>query len=184
MMPHRVRVAVLERADSEALLAMLERCSAETLYGRFHGVTDGTFYADQVLAAAANGDSSVAWNGNKCVGLGNLHVCDDTADVGVLVEDAWQRRGVGTALLFALLQRMHERGSQFLRADVLEENRFTLRVLSRLGSAKTSLAAGSYTISVDLGVETLPCQNPPQPTEALTFRPSRCVWRRRVGLAS
>jgi GNAT superfamily N-acetyltransferase len=180
----RVRVAVLERADSEALLAMLGRCSPETLYRRFHGVTDGTFYADKVVAAAAYGDSSVAWNDNRCVGLGNLHLCDDTADVGVLVEDAWQRRGVGTALLIALLQRIRERGSQFLRADVLEENRFALRVLSRHGSATTSIAAGSYTILVDLGVETLRCQNRPQPTEELNFHQSRRAWRRQVGIAT
>jgi GNAT superfamily N-acetyltransferase len=84
------------------------------------------------------------------VGLGNLRVCDDTADVGVLVEDDWQRRGVGTALLIALVRRVGECGSHFLRADVLQENRFALQVLARLGPANTSLAAGSYTTLVDL----------------------------------
>ena len=88
------------------------------------------------------------------MGLGNLHVCDDTADVGVLVEDDWQRRGVGTALLDALVRRVCERGSRFLRADVPEENRFALQVLARLGPAKTSLAAGSYTTWADLTVGT------------------------------
>lgn len=121
--PAPFRVAVLEHADSEALLGMLGRCSPTSLHRRFHGVTNGIFYAQQVLAAAGGRDSYVAWIGKKCVGLGNLHVCDDTSDVGVLVEDDWQRRGVGTALLIALVHRVRECGSHFLRADVLEENR-------------------------------------------------------------
>jgi GNAT superfamily N-acetyltransferase len=179
MRPRRIRVAVLEHADSEALLAMFGRCSPKALYGRFHGVTDGTFYADQVLAAAAHGDSFVAWNGDACVGLGNAHVDGDIADVGILVEDAWQRRGVGTALLIATLRRACERRSRFLRADVLEESRFVLRILARLGSATTSMAAGCYTTLVDLGVEPLHCQNPAH----LRSHPSDCVEQCPVGLA-
>ena len=151
--PAPFRVAVLEHADSEALLGMLGRCSQTSLYRRFHGLTNGIFYAQQVLAAAGGRDSYVAWIGKKRVGLGNVHVCDDTSDVGVLVEDDWQRRGVGTALLIALVHRVRECGSHFLRADVLEENRFAL-VLARLGPANTSLAAGSYTMLVDLTVGT------------------------------
>jgi GNAT superfamily N-acetyltransferase len=155
---HRVRVAALEHGDADNLFAMLGRCSPGTLYGRFHGVTDGTFYARQVLATAESKDSYVAWHGQNLVGLANLHVSDDTADIGVLIEDAWQRRGVGTALLSALVRRVRERGSRFLRADVLDDNRFVIRALSLLGSAKTAVAAGSYTTVVDLAVSAPRCQ--------------------------
>jgi GNAT superfamily N-acetyltransferase len=179
MRGHRLQTSVLELAHSEALFAMLGRCSPHALYGRFHGVTDGTFYADKVLAAAPCGDSFVAWNGDTCVGLGNTHVDGDTADVGILVEDAWQRRGAGTALLIAVLQRVHERGSRFLRADVLEESRFVLQVLARLGSATTSLTTGCYTTLVDLGVKPIYGQNLVQPNSL----PSGCVRRPRAGLA-
>lgn len=172
MMPHRVRVAALEHGDAEALLAMLGRCSPGSLYGRFHGVTNGTFYGRQVLAAAGSRDSYVAWRGQDCVGLGNLHLSNDTADIGVLVEDQWQRRGVGTALLIALVRRVRERGARFLRADVLDDNRFALHFLSLFGSAKTTLAAGSYTTLVDLEVGTTHSQTPSQITEALPSHPS------------
>jgi GNAT superfamily N-acetyltransferase len=183
MMPHQIRIAVLEHADSEALLGMLGRCSPTSLYRRFHGVTDGIFYAHQVLAAAGCRDSYVAWVGKDCVGLGNLHVSDDTADVGVLVEDDWQRRGVGTALLIALARRVRERGSLFLRADVLDENRFVLQVLARLGPAKTSLAAGSYTTLVDLAVGTTLRRNPSQTTRPAQSHTSNHARRCLVGLA-
>jgi RimJ/RimL family protein N-acetyltransferase len=183
MTPHPIRIAVLELADSEALLGMLGRCSPTALYRRFHGVTDGIFYAQQVLAAAGDRDSYVAWIGKECVGLGNLHVCDDTADVGVLIEDDWQRRDVGTALLIALVRRVRERGLHFLRAEVLDENRFALQVLARIGPAKTSLAAGSYTTLVDLAVGTTLRHDSSQTTGPAPSHPSNCVRRYLAGLA-
>ena len=183
MMPHRARVAVLEQNDSEALLDMLGRCSPTTLFRRFHGVSDGIVYAQHVLATAGCRDSFVAWIGKECVGLGNLHVGDDTADVGLLVEDDWQRRGVGTALLIALVRRVRERGSHFLRADVLDENRFTLQVLARVGPAETSLAAGSYTTLVDLAVGTTLRHNAFQTAGPAQSHPSNYAGRCLVGLA-
>ena len=105
MMPDRIRVKILEPADSEALLAMVGRRSAMTLYRRFHGVTDGICYAQQVLADPAGHDSYTGWNWDRCVGLGDLHVRDDTAGMGVLVEDGCQRRGVGILPVGALAPR-------------------------------------------------------------------------------
>ena len=169
MMPDRIRVTVLEHADSEALLAMVGRCSAMTLYRRFHGVTDGVSYAQQVLADAAGHDSYAAWRGDRCVGLGDLHVRDDTAEIGVLAEDGWQRRGVGTALVVALARRARERRSPFLRADLLAENHFALRALARVGPTRTSLAYGGYTALIDLGLGTalVPTPSLTMPSEIL-----------------
>jgi GNAT superfamily N-acetyltransferase len=156
----QTRVTILERAHSAALLAMVGRCSAMSLYRRFHGVTDGVAYTEQVLAGAARGDSYVAWRGDRCVGLGNLHVCDDRAEIGVLVEDGWQRRGVGSALVGALVSRARERRAPFLQADVLAENHFVLQRLASIGPMRTALAYGSYTVLVDLGLKTALVQTP------------------------
>jgi GNAT superfamily N-acetyltransferase len=176
MKSYRIRIAVVDLGDSESLIEMFGRCSSTALYRRFHGVTNGIFYARQVLATANARDSYLAWIGKQCVGLGNLHVSDDTANVGVLVEDDWQRRGVGTALLFALIHRAREHGSHFLRADVLDENRFILQMLARLGPAKTSLSAGSYSTVVELTAGTILGQ-PLQPTEPAPSHPSGCAER-------
>jgi GNAT superfamily N-acetyltransferase len=170
MLPDRILVKVLEPADSEALLAMVGRCSPTALYRRFHGITDGVSYAQQVLADAGCRDSFAAWSGDDCVGLGNLHVCDDTAEIGVLVEDGWHRRGVGTALAVALVRRARERRSHFLRAEVLAENRFALPVLARFGPTRISLAHGSYTMLVDLALGTALAQ-----TSSLTTGPSEIL---------
>jgi GNAT superfamily N-acetyltransferase len=178
-----VRIAVLKPADSEALLGLLARCSPTALYRRFHGVTNGLFYAQQIVAASKGRNSYVAWIGKECVGLGNLHVRDDTADIGVLVEDDWQRRGVGTALLLALVRRVRESGSCFLRADVLEENRFLLPLLARLGPAKTSVSAGSYTTLVDVVAGTTLHKNPSRTTGTGHSHPSSQTRRCVAGLA-
>ena len=113
-----------------------------------------------MLADAAGHDSYAAWSGDRCVGLGNLHVRDDTAEIGVLVEDGWQRRGVGTALVVALVRRARERRSPFLRADLLAENRFALQALAGVGPLRTSFAHGSYTALIDLGPGTTHVQTP------------------------
>ena len=160
VMPDRIRVKVLEHADSEALLAMVGRCSAVSLYRRFHGVGDGVRYAQEVLAAAAGHDSYAAWSGDRCVGLGNLHAYDDTAEIGVLVEDRWQRRGVGTALVVALVRQARERRSPFLRADLLADDHFALRALATVGLLRTWSAHGTYTGLIDLGLGTALVQTP------------------------
>jgi GNAT superfamily N-acetyltransferase len=110
------------------------------------------------LADAVGQDSYTAWSGDRCVGLGNLHVRDATAEIGVLVEDGWQRRGVGTALVVALVRRARERRSPFLGADLLAENHFALKALARIGPLKTSLAHGGYTALIDLGLGVAPGQ--------------------------
>ena len=167
----------------ERCSACLPRCSPTALYRRFHGVTNGIFYAHQIVAAAESRDSYVAWIGTECVGLGNLHVRDDTADIGVLVEDDWQRRGVGTALLLALERRVRERGSHFLRVDVLEENRFVLPLVARLGPSKTTVAAGSYTTLVDLVAGAILHKNPSRTTATEQSHSSNWTKRCLVGLA-
>ncbi len=165
----RIRVTVLEQADSDALLDMAGRCSATTLYRRFHGVTDGVRYAQQLLADAADHDSYAAWNGDRCVGIGNLHVCEDTAEIGVLVEDGWQRRGVGSALVAALVRRARQHRTDFLRADLLAENQFVLQTLARVGPLRTRSAPGSYTALIDIRPGSAPAQTPSVTTPGATL---------------
>jgi GNAT superfamily N-acetyltransferase len=161
----RVRVASLEYSDSEALLAMLARCSPTTLYRRFHGVTDGVPYARQVLSGSADQDSFAAWIGDRCVGLGNLRLLDGSTELGVLVEDAWQRRGIGSALLVALVRRARESRSPSLQADVLADNDFAPAVLARVGPTRISLAQGTYSVVVDLRLAPAAAHAAPDPSQ-------------------
>jgi GNAT superfamily N-acetyltransferase len=51
------------------------------------------------------------------------------ADVGVVVADAWQRRGVGAVLMRALVARAQARGVTSLAMDVLPGNRQVLGMI-------------------------------------------------------
>jgi GNAT superfamily N-acetyltransferase len=144
-------VTAVSPADGDQVLAMLSRCSSWTLYRRFHGVTDGMAYARQLLTAGRGQDSYGAWVGGRCVGLASLHAGDDnSAEIGVLVEDAWQRRGVGSALTAALVSRARERRLTGLRAEVLSDNHFVLPLLARIGPADSSVSWGSHSVRVRL----------------------------------
>ena len=55
-----------------------------------------------------------------------------TTEIAIVVEDAWQHRGLGPLLLDALLAAAEARGHRRFTADVLADNRPMLRVLSRL----------------------------------------------------
>lgn len=55
---------------------------------------------------------------------------DDAADLGIAVADAWQGKGLGTALLQRLLDIAEQAGIEQLAADVLYENH-RMRALAR-----------------------------------------------------
>jgi GNAT superfamily N-acetyltransferase len=152
----RVRVTALERGDANALVATLGRCSATTRYHRFHGITDGVPHVTQMLVDTAGQDAVGAWCADKCVGFASLAVDGDgSTHIGVLVEDEWQRQGVGSALMAALLHRARQRRLPSLIADVLAEDLFILPLLARIGPITTSSARGSHTVRLNLGSHTV-----------------------------
>ena len=146
-----IRVVALERGDADAMVAMLGHCSPTTLYHRFHGITDGVPHVSQVLADTAGQDGFGAWCAESCVGFASLAVDGDgSTHIGVLVEDEWQRRGVGSALMAALLHRARERRLPCIVVDVLAEDQFILPLLARIGPITTSSAHGSHTVRLGL----------------------------------
>lgn len=61
----------------------------------------------------------------------------DTAEVGVTVVDAWQGRGLATALLARLSEHALQAGIEYFIAEVLAENRTMLALLPGLGRVET-----------------------------------------------
>lgn len=91
-------------ADLEAALAMHRRCSRRTLAMRYQGPpgeADG--YLRHLLSPHFGRTLAVQAAGGRLVALGHLLWDDDEAEAALLVEDAWQRRGLGTDLLRQLL---------------------------------------------------------------------------------
>ena len=160
--PHRrpADVAVLRPAtvaDTEAVLAMSARCSRETLDHRFHGSADAGSYFRALLRAGRGQQTLLAWHGPTCVGVATLGVdATGTAALAVLVEDAWQRRGIGTQLTATLLEGVRATGVSTVHADVLGDDRFILEALRRIAPLTVSISRGIWSIDVALGGQ--PCQ--------------------------
>jgi GNAT superfamily N-acetyltransferase len=143
-----------ERAEIEE---MVRRCSPDSLYHRFHGVVGTPGRAAALLAGPAQ-EVYVARESGTCVGVASV-ADDDQAcpHIGILVEDAWQRRGVGTALIAAAACGARRRGVTALVADVLYEDRFILEMLRRIGPVTTAASNPGYTARVALAPELLDC---------------------------
>jgi Acetyltransferase (GNAT) family len=72
------------------------------------------------------------------------------AEVGVTVVDAWQGRGLGSALLARLSERALAAGIEYFTAEVLAENRTMLGLLPRLGQVETESRGPVVTARVGL----------------------------------
>jgi N-acetylglutamate synthase-like GNAT family acetyltransferase len=135
--------------DLPHVLSLLRRCSTRTLYRRFHGVTDGSAWAAE-LVRKPDDETVAAWMGSSCIGLATLTTGDPRPDLGVLVEDAWQRRGVGTALVSLVVANAHASGVRELSADILAESDWALSSLARMGRMEVNLSFGVYSVRVTL----------------------------------
>ena len=146
-------VTVLRPAvsDTEAVLAMLGRCSRASLFHRFHGFTDGVAYSVALLRDRPASQTLLAWSRSACVGVATLGVgATGIVDLGVLVEDAWQRRGIGTRLITSLLDDARAKGVATVHADVLVDDVFILQVLRQIGPLRVSTESGSFSVDIDL----------------------------------
>jgi AcrR family transcriptional regulator/L-amino acid N-acyltransferase YncA len=121
--------------DSEAVAAMHERCSEQTLYRRYlTAVGQWRDVTLRRLTGGHRGATLVAMSEEgSIVGLG--HVFPDsptdshTAEIAVIVEDAYQGRGIGSRLVRHMLELAERLGFDEVLGTVLAQNNEMLRVL-------------------------------------------------------
>lgn len=136
----RAAVAIRQTGpeDLPALGDFFAGLSAHTRYLRFFGpVTPGATLLRTLSGAADNVDALVAVRGRVIVG--HAMAVDRTepwgprgtrvTDIGVVVGDAWQGRGVGSTLMRALVTGAQARGVTTLEMDVLGGNRQVLAMI-------------------------------------------------------
>ncbi|MFH8341796.1 GNAT family N-acetyltransferase [Streptomyces sp. AM6-12] len=99
-----IAVRRIDTGDLAAARAMHERCSDRTLMLRYHGpVGDADRYLNHLLSPRFGRTLAAQTAGGRIVGLGHLLWDGDETEVALLVEDDWQRRGVGAELLRRLV---------------------------------------------------------------------------------
>ncbi|AQS70754.1 GNAT family N-acetyltransferase [Streptomyces pactum] len=131
------RDITVRRADTRdvpAAKAMHERCSARTLGMRYHGpVGDADRYLNHLLSPRYGRTLAVQTASGRIVGLGHLLWDGDETEVALLVEDAWQRRGVGGELLGRLVAMAAETGCESVYAVTQASNTGMVAAMRGLG---------------------------------------------------
>ncbi|MDH6697219.1 GNAT family N-acetyltransferase [Streptomyces sp. MAA16] len=149
--------------DLEAAKEMHERCSPRSLGMRYHGpVGDADRYLNHLLSPRYGRTLAVQTASGRIVGLGHLLWDGDETEVALLVEDGWQRRGIGAELLRRLVAMAAEAGCESVYAVTQASNtgmvaamrglelpldyqieEGTLVVTARLESARAAAAAAA-----------------------------------------
>lgn len=150
-----LRLRALRQSDRAGLIALFKRCSPETIRYRFLRMVtalpdalldyliavDGDRHVALVVTQNADAEERIAAVGRY------VAVADrpEVAEVSFLVEDAMQRRGIGTILLHTLVEIARAHGIKRFAADVLADNRLMLAVFNKAGYALT--ASTSYGVT-------------------------------------
>ncbi|MER6346422.1 GNAT family N-acetyltransferase [Streptomyces sp. NPDC001595] len=127
----------VRRADTGDLVEareMHDRCSARTLSMRYHGpVGDADRYLNHLLSPRYGRTLAVRTTSGRIVGLGHLLWDGDETEVALLVEDEWQRRGVGGELLARLVAMAVEAGCESVYAVTQASNTGMVAAMRGLG---------------------------------------------------
>jgi GNAT superfamily N-acetyltransferase len=144
-------------ADTGALSDFFAGLSPQSRYLRFFApVTPGPELLRKMSGGDGCTDAVVAVR--EGVIIGHAMAADQagpqgtrTADVGVVVADAWQGLGVASALIRALITAAQARGVTSLTMDVLPGNRTMLAMIARRWpAARTENSADFVTVRIPL----------------------------------
>ncbi|MEU7030777.1 GNAT family N-acetyltransferase [Streptomyces sp. NPDC046275] len=118
-----ITVRRADQRDLAAARAMHDRCSDRTLALRYHGpVGDADRYLDHLLSPRFGRTLAVQTASGRVVALGHLLWDGDETEVALLVEDEWQRRGIGSELLGRLVALAEEAGCDSVYAVTQSSN--------------------------------------------------------------
>jgi GNAT superfamily N-acetyltransferase len=145
-------------ADCEAIRWFVAGLSVRSRFLRFF--TPASPLSSAVLRAmcGADGAADVLVATHDGVIVGHAMAADSVSagscrvtDIGVVIADRWQSRGVGSMIMGRLVARAAARGVSVLVMDVLPENRPMLAMISRRwADARYEFGADSVTVRVCL----------------------------------
>ncbi|MEV4443848.1 GNAT family N-acetyltransferase, partial [Streptomyces sp. NPDC049577] len=121
-------------ADLAAAREMHGRCSPATLSLRYHGpVGDADRYLRHLLSPRFGRTLAACTASGRLVALGHLLWDGEETEVALLVEDAWQRRGVGGLLLDKLVALAADAGCESVYAVTTSSNTGMVAAMRALG---------------------------------------------------
>jgi GNAT superfamily N-acetyltransferase len=152
---HAILVRPITPGDEERLLRTYSRLSLRTIYRRFHTPYPKVPERKVVSFTKADGYGTggvVAVMGDEVVGHAMYVRSEDEgseAEFAIVVEDAWQAKGVGKLLLSELTREAMRHGIEAFTGIVLAENRPILGVINSVfAGAKRTLRSNLYHVCV------------------------------------
>lgn len=154
----RVVIRPVRLADESALQSLLYRLSEESTHMRFHGHKKS--HPRNEVAAQVNADPELCRvfvaelegsESGDIIGLAryDLDRATRVGEVGLLVADTYQNRGLGTAMFSRLVAAARSAGLSGLSADVLPGNGRMLSVFNKSGlRVESKLDSGVYLVSM------------------------------------
>ncbi|CRK58393.1 hypothetical protein [Alloactinosynnema sp. L-07] len=122
--------------DAEAVSDLHARCSAQTLFARYHaGLRTLPRRWLHRLLQPPRGRTLLAVSGTEVIGMAQLIRTNDPAEaeISLLVEDGWQKQGLGTAMIARLGQIARAGGHRRMIAWCL---------MSEVGFERAAAASG------------------------------------------
>lgn len=131
---NEITVRRADGSDQAAARAMHDRCSERTLGLRYHGpVSDADRYLGHLLSPRFGRTLAATTASGKLVALGHLLWDGDETEVALLIEDDWQRRGIGSELLRRLIAMAVEAGCDSVYAVTQASNTGMVAAMRGLG---------------------------------------------------
>jgi RimJ/RimL family protein N-acetyltransferase len=136
-----IEVRALRPDDREDMLAAIGRTSPQSLQRRFFVPKRGFSETELAFFMNIDFDNHVALvaqideDGRPSIVGGGRYIVvkPDQAEIAFVVVDAYQRQGIGAALMHHLARLAREAGLKELIAEVLPENTAMLKVFSKFG---------------------------------------------------
>jgi RimJ/RimL family protein N-acetyltransferase len=157
MLPDGAELTVrpAQAQDLDAVRQLHERCSMRSRYRRYlsgAGVPSAAALRRLLQPRDGEGHALVAeTDGRRLVALANLTWDGPEAELGLLVVDDWQRRGLGTALARRALRLAAQAGRDVVHAHTHAENSPMIRTMHRLGvPLRVETDGPLVTLSVDV----------------------------------
>ncbi|MFE0580135.1 MULTISPECIES: GNAT family N-acetyltransferase [unclassified Streptomyces] len=131
---NEITVRRADGSDLPAARAMHDRCSERTLGLRYHGpVADADRYLGHLLGPRFGRTLAATTASGKLVALGHLLWDGDETEIALLIEDDWQRRGIGSELLRRLVALAVEAGCDSVYAVTQAANTGMVAAMRGLG---------------------------------------------------
>lgn len=147
-----ITVRRADAGDLDAAKAMHERCSPRTLSLRYHGpMGDADRYLGHLLSPRFGRTLAVQTASGRVVGLGHLLWDGDETEIALVVEDEWQRRGIGGELLRRLVSMAREANCEHVYAVTQSSNTGMVAAMRGLGlPLDYQIEAGTLVITARL----------------------------------